>query len=453
MNNEIIDEAKLYEYEDDAELCDDDFDDFDDFDDDIDDDETNSFENVMKAHSTDVGKLRIAYNKFSEWYNGMLSEINCPGTQKALVCSSLIRYINSSGPNDDTAKLWAVCIADHSDMVFEGDEDSKNDEEYLLYNYMLLSDEVESVMLRLKKEKYYTRSFLELANNITFADKPCVDFDLADFYESFNANSDPDEPIRDNIKFAAEKIIRSPELSKIMPVAFTALFTRYQKKMYSSQGYEPNFTKLLRRMEYGIDRDNGKNIESFCRQLNMYKSFRHYFDCCDKNLCDAGFAAISNITACEMIMWEDYPELTLPVCDEYRYRYFDCFPNGYLDNPYFTGQNVSYRKLDKFEYKDNLMPARCRIIENAEKYIRSDASVSERYMELIRRNETSKCTKLINDVIENSEIQTDRITTENAIYAYTSIVGCIMNDLSERIKRDMLDAAKTIEEYYFNTLT
>lgn len=99
------------------------------------------------------------------------------------------------------------------------------------------------------------------------------------------------------------------------------------------------------------------------------------------------------------------------------------------------------------------MPARCRIIENAEKYIRSDASVSERYMELIRRNETSKCTKLINDVIENSEIQTDRITTENAIYAYTSIVGCIMNDLSERIKRDMLDAAKTIEEYYFNTLT
>ena len=57
------------EYEDDEDL--------DDFDDDLEDDETESFDVCMKKHNTSIHKLRAEYKKFSEWYNGMLSEIGC----------------------------------------------------------------------------------------------------------------------------------------------------------------------------------------------------------------------------------------------------------------------------------------------------------------------------------------------------------------------------------------
>ncbi|MGN0692911.1 MAG: hypothetical protein ACI4K7_11230 [Oscillospiraceae bacterium] len=70
----------------------------------------------------------------------------------------------------------------------------------------------------------------------------------------------------------------------------------------------------------------------------MYSAFRTYFSCCDTMLCDAGFAEISYITRCQMLMWEDYPYVILPVRDGFSYRFFDCFPGGYMENPFFNRQ-------------------------------------------------------------------------------------------------------------------
>lgn len=451
MNNDYTPDKAPDDYDEDLGYEDDE--DLDDLDDDLEDDETESFVDCMKKHNTDIHKLRAEYKKFSEWYNGMLIEIGCTMNKKPVVCRTLTQYIDSAGCSEDTAKLWSVCMSDHSDFIFD-DDSEPFDEEYVLYNYMLLSDCVEDLMLRLKKERYYRKCFLELSEKITFCDKYCVDIDLSHFYNTFYEESDPEKDfIMDNLSYVTEKVIRSPELSQIMPVVFTALFIRYPKKMYETQGFEPNFKKLLRHMDYNIENDNGKNIDNFYRQLNMYNTFRTYFSCCDPMLCDAGFAAISNITSCEMIMWEDYPEMILPIRDEFSYRYFDCFPGGYMENPFFTSAKISLRKLESFESRDEQMPPKCQIIANADRYIREHKDISERYYQLICKNETDKCLPLVTEVINNSEIQQDYISPKIVAYAYTSIMTCIMNNISDIIKGEMLDAADKIKEWYYNELT
>ncbi|MGN1416927.1 MAG: hypothetical protein ACI4XF_08790, partial [Oscillospiraceae bacterium] len=165
------------------------------------------------------------------------------------------------------------------------------------------------------------------------------------------------------------------------------------------------------------------------------------------------FAAISNITSCEMIMWEDYPEMILPIRDEFGYRYFDCFPCGYMENPFFTSAKISLRKLESFESHDEQMPPKCQIIANADRYISEHKDISERYYQLICKNETDKCLPLVTEVINNSEIQQDYISPKIVAYAYTSIMTCIMNNISEIIKGEMLDAADKIKEWYYNELT
>lgn len=341
-------------------------------------------------------------------------------------------------------------MSEGSDFIFGGSPD--DDEEDILYSLMMLSDNVPALMYRLKNERIFRNRYLKLTDSISFGDKPCADIDLLGLYNALCSGEENDSYINDNLQFAAEKIICSPELSQIMPVVFTALFTRYPKKMYETKGFEPNFKKLLRHIDYNIEKNNGKNIRSFYNQLDMYASFRKYFDSCDPLLCDMGFAEISNITECEMIYWYDYPDITIPVRNEYSINPFLAFADIFEENPFFTSKKVGIVKQNKFEAEDGQRPPKYRIIENADKYIREHKEIREQYYRLICREETDKCVPITMDVIQNFGINADMIPSKDIKYACSAILGSIMDNISRDIKEEMLDTGDKIMKWYEGSL-
>ncbi len=428
-------------------------DDFDDIDNDLDEEPDEEFDDSgietfserMTRHNTDISKLRREYKQFSGWFNGMITEIGAECRHKAFICRALTNYINSHTKDSDTAKMWCVCISEHSDFIFENPADVE--EEYALYNFMALADDIDSIMKRLETEDTYAEEFRRLSENITFGEKPCFEYNFEPFFDAFVSTADPDDTaLTDNLKFAADRIIRSPELSKIMPVVFYALFMRYSSKMYKTEGFEPNFSKLLRYKEYIIDKDNGKNIANFYQYTNLYNVLRSQFDCCNGMLCDAGFAAISNITKCELIMWEDYPAIVRPIEVETACGYFSCFPGGYNDNPYFSANDININYIDSYYNYDNALPKKCRVIENAEKYISEHEEISERYLKLIQNSETEYCMPLIMDIINDSEINPGFIKPGHVGLAYTEIMNCVMEDISRRAKAGLISVIGKLKE-------
>lgn len=65
------------------------------------------------------------------------------------------------------------------------------------------------------------------------------------------------------------------------------------------------------------------------------------------------------------------------------------------------------------------------------------------------RTDTSESTRRSpNDVINASEIQSDSIAPKNVDCAYISIMTCIMNSISEVIRKEMFDTADKLMQWY-----
>ena len=102
---------------------------------------TETFEEQMKKHETDISRLRAEYRSFMIWYDGMLKLIEAKRNSKVVVCIALMKYIINFIRDDDAAKLWCICMSEHSDFVFENPMEV--DEVYVLGSYMCLMEDIQ----------------------------------------------------------------------------------------------------------------------------------------------------------------------------------------------------------------------------------------------------------------------------------------------------------------------
>ncbi|MBQ8569236.1 MAG: hypothetical protein IJ446_08460 [Oscillospiraceae bacterium] len=408
----------------------------------------------LEEHDLELKAVRTEYDEFLSWYNKMRNRIGAAGKyNKAVVCKCFIKYANSHPIDENIIKLWSVFFCDNADFLFIDFSnsfyekyDSDDIMESNILSFLSLKEELSQISERIRSDIENNEKFIELISKITFTEEKCIDFDFEDFIGKFDKSFGDSEDYKDNLIFIADKISHSPQLSQIIPLVLNLIFIRRNEKMHSS-GFEPNYTKILEYYKYKIEKNNRKNIDSFEEQIKSYINLRNHFDCCDPGLCDAGFNAVSNITDCELIDWEQYPELKRPLIKELRDNFFSCFADGYYENPYFLSKNINVHKLMRFNSFDMSAEPELRISENMFNYLRSNSEISDAYMKLLEKGEQDNCMSIIMKAAVNSGVS-ELITSRKADYAYTEIIECIHMDISIRICEELIDIGEKIMDNY-----
>lgn len=408
-----------------------------------------SLEDILARLGKTEKQAEKEYSSFMLWLDAVKTRFEIMSPWKALFCRSVCEALEKEY-NGDLAKMWCLCMSEHSDFLFEerlGDDE--NDlKEYRLYQYLLLSEDMENYMRRLKKEPENREKFLRLCGNITFSDTVYTEIDAERFYKIISDAADlRGEFLEDNIRFACEKISHSKELSEIIPNVFYVLFMRYGKKLRSTEGYEPNFKAALRYISYGIEKDNGKNQETYTEHIDMYEALCSYFKSCNKELCDAGFVCMSNLCLDDNLPWEDFPDFSRPLENELETQYFSCFPDGLNDNPVFAANDIDVDDIAAYEdYYDTKLPPKLRITDKARKYIGENEYISERYLELLQNDETDKCMRLIYEIIEKSDIDPSFIKPDMADLVNAVIMEKILENISLRTKKRLIELIPLLRE-------
>ncbi len=362
-----------------------------------------SFEDVLVKYSTNLNDARIGYADFIKWYNSMLEKIGAKSQHKALVCLDFLKYTESNSVDDDMIKFWCVCISEENYFLFEQDEDERCN----LTGYLRLKADIDNYFRRIKSENNVRERFHKLVDSINFHDTPVVNTDISRLYHTFCIDGGLDGPyLKDNLDYVNEMICHSEELVKLAPLVYYALFVRYRKKLLGTMGYEPNFKKLLRRMEYVVDTDNGKNIDTFGEHIAIYRCA-----CCfceksyDKYLCDIGFTEMSNIVDCTMIDWDNFDDITFSLKNEIARKFFSVFPNGLNENPVFVNTEVELDELSSFEEIDEDRIESLKVIPKIKKYLDEYPEILRKYIELLRENKASECMPVIFNVVDNSGVK------------------------------------------------
>ena len=85
--------------------------------------------------------------------------------------------------------------------------------------------------------------------------------------------------------------------SRIKPYIYSAVLTRKREYMLNHKHYSPNIRAVLKRTEYNIHKDNGKNFNNYKAYLELYAHMRECFaDESDLALSDHCFANLSNLS-------------------------------------------------------------------------------------------------------------------------------------------------------------
>ncbi|MDE5993630.1 MAG: hypothetical protein K2G87_11345, partial [Oscillospiraceae bacterium] len=320
--------------------------------------------------------------------------------------------------------------------------------EYRVGRCALLSADIDSFMRRLGSETKNREKFMCLCKNISYSDEIFLQIDLDDFCMIVTEGVGLDGKfLKDNLKYVCERVSHSKELSQIAPNIFYALLMRYPKKLSDKEGFIPDFEAATRFKEYKIGENNGKNQDIYLEHIAVYQGMCDYFGVCDRSLCDAGFACMSNLCENDSFEWHEFPLLTRPLAAELRDKYFSCFPNGMWDNPIFTANDIHVSDMTAFEdFYDAKLAPKARIICHVREYLAHCGEPAEQYIAMLENNETDKCMKIIHDIIEKSEISPEFIKPEMSDIVNAVIMEETLENVSERVRAEMLDLLPFLQD-------
>lgn len=429
--------------------CDDDFD----FDYDLADDnefeEVKDFEDFLKEIGKTEKQVRQEYSEFMLWFEAMRQRLGVKNIQKALFCRRVCNALKNEY-SKDFARLWCLCLSEYSDFLFEKQEElsDKDYMEYRIGRCALLSADIDSFMKRLGNETETGEKFMRLRENISYSEETFLKIDFEDFYTFVVDGVGLDGKFfKDNLSYVCEKISHSKELSEIAPNIFYALFIRYPQKLSNAEGFMPKFKSVTCFKEYKIGENNGKNQYNYWEHIVIYQGMCDYFQNCDRALCDAGFACMSNLFENENFNWHEFPLLKRPVALELRDKYFSCFPNGLEDNPVFTANDIHVSDMTAFEdFYDAKLAPKARIICHVREYLANCNEPAEQYISLLEKGESDKCMKIIHDIIEKSEVDPEFIKPEMSDVVNAVIMEETLENISDRVKAEMMDLLPFLQE-------
>lgn len=350
----------------------------------------------------DVPNFFEGYKKRLEEY---MKRIGCRRRHKVTVSNALCDYLEGHEPDEEDYFFWQVCMFDYEHILFGGDEDTSFEKQDIYRWFFRLLDRMERAENISLNQKKAAAEYAHLMSEIVFSDEPVGEIDLGKVKVVLLEYGFSGECFEENLDRLTDRICHSPSLYKVAPLMYYAALMRYTRKMTDVQDYKMNFTAALRRIEYKVEKNNGKNADNFRKHLNLF------YDLCgalcpdEENtyLCYAGFNAITNICECTFIYWEDLIMLRpmeMQLCDVD----FCGFPNGDADNPCNIDSMVAYIDLLQYEEYDEKLPPNKKFLSKMQRYIIENSHVWLDYIKLIDENRTEECIPIVNEIINGSKI-------------------------------------------------
>ncbi len=400
------------------------------------DDEYETFEERLKRYDITLVELRRKYAEFSEWYGKMTERIGTECGQKAIVCRALCRYIRNNGFDDDIIRFWCVCASEYYDYIFPDGYDK--DEQSILYNFLALESDIEDFIYRIKNEEAVKKEFRSLRENIGFVDEPLAEIDFRRLYHEFSFRFDiKGSELEANLEKVTSDICRSPQLYKVAPLVYYGVIMRQTRKMTDAKDYEPNYRAVFETRVRCIDKDNGKNISVMQSHIEMYVFFKQFLEGqFDEYFCDMGFSVMSNISQCGL-----FPiyGIIRPLFCQLRDESFTAFPNGYYDNPVAVGADVHRGDISDYEYYDEKLPPKFRLLGKIRPYIAENERFSQEYLDLVVKNETDKCMPVVLSIFNGAGVESRFIKPDLMDVVYAVIIDELQKHISSSVQTELLE--------------
>ena len=363
------------------------------------------FNSCLKKYDLTYEQVPAFFEEYNERVERLLERISCPCRHRIAVCNALCDYLDDHEPDEDDYFLWSLCLNDNSHLLFDAKSNSRFQQYEVLRWFFYLLDSIEDTRYIYVNQKKAADKFGDLISDISFSNEEVGKIDLPAVKTVIKKYNIDGICFESNLQNLTDRICHSKTLYTLAPLVYYAALMRYTKKMTDSQDYKMNFHNALRRMEYQINQNNGKNIDKFYEHVNLFYELSQTLCSNDeqKFLCYAGFSAISNICECSLMNW-GYMSYLRPLELQLKDRVFTGFINGLKDNPCFIESTVSMSDIWRFEEYDNTLPRSRKILGKIRTFIYGNLEICNEYLELIRHSRTSECVPIVYKVINGSGI-------------------------------------------------
>lgn len=409
------------------------------------------WDDSLKKYHLKFTEVPAFYDRYKKRMTEYMKRIGCSCLHRVTVSNALCDYLENHEPDREDYFFWRVCLYDDNYVFFGADEDKDFDKQDILMWFFKLLNEIECSEKIYANQKKAREEYTLLMSEIVFSEEPVGEIDLQKVKSAVLPYEISGECFEDNLENLTDRICHSPNLFKIAPLVFYVALMRYTKKMTDSQDYKMNFSKALRRFEYGIDKDNGKNIDNFYLHISLF------LDLCDtlcpdeenRYLCYSGFNAITNICECPLIYWDDFGPLTP---QEYRLRdmYFSGFAGGDSENPCNVESTVAYIDLMRYEEYDDRLPKKKKFLGKIRDYINGNPHLCRDYIRLIDEKRTEECIPIVNEVINESGIDLEGCGVRMQALLQAIIIKELMECICVRVRDRLVGLMGRFDKIIFS---
>ena len=405
-----------------------DHDEFDDiYDDDEDLEDIPDIDDLLESHNMNIETADAECKKYISEFDDLVKRIGCSVKDKFNICEKTAELLEKGKIKKDDLALCYAMLSVFSDILFK----EESDDEVRIASYLKLTDEAEMRMRYYKEQEEARSRFRKLCSKINRSETPVGEIDFRKLQRSVYNLGFRGEQLENNLRVLTEIIVHSKELYGIAPLIYYSALMRNTNKMQSKADYEPNIKALLKREEYGIDSDNGKNINTMSRHINVISGLTNDIGGDNVWLQLIGFDEICNIMQCELIDWDDMKDLR-PVRVQMEEDAFSVFVNGAADNPFYTNFDEYLDEMTELE------SIHSKITESINRYICSHQDVIEKYEDMLKNDTSEKCMPLINEVINGSDIDITGISANKIPSVYCYIMRSVMEGVSEHMHQRLI---------------
>lgn len=402
----------------------------------------------LEKYHLRVTEVPAFYEKYKKRLTDYMKRIGCSCCQRVAVSNAMCDYLECHEPDEEDHFFWKVCMCDYEHMLFHEHEGYERQDVYRWFFRLL--DRMETVENIYIHQKNSDSEYARLMSEIVFNDEPVGEIDLDKVKLAVMSHGIDGECFDNNLKRLAERICLSPGLFKTAPLVFYASLMRYTKKMTDTQDYTMNFPKAMRRIEYSIDKDNGKNVNKFREHLELFYDLCDALCSCeeDRHLCYAGFRAITNISECQLIYWGELDELR-PLEAQIDHWGFEGFADKSLDNPCYSENTVALIDLMQYEDYDKTLPNNKKFLGKIRSFIINDPKAYKDYIKLIQENRTEECIPIVNRILTGSEIDMSDCSVRMNALLQAIVVEELMNCISTVTKYRLLSFMGFFDDIIF----
>lgn len=237
-----------------------------------------STEEKLAERGIDFETAVSAAEKFRSKFFDLLDKKGICKDNICQICFDISELLKND--RDENMIFLYTALLTESGLLFGELED----DEQKVSQWLDQAEEMNILKYLIDEEQKNYNEVSEIIKNIKLSESTEIDSDeQEEIYVSVCQNTflynDRKNPVfYENIGELVRQVNANEGLKKIKPYVYTAILSRKHKKMTEQKGYIPNFKSIFKRKEYKIQKDNGKNFDTYQSYLELFAQMKSGYE-------------------------------------------------------------------------------------------------------------------------------------------------------------------------------